>query len=326
MKKLLITAVLLVVAGTMVSAGGWEPVLPGGALQFGGYADVVYYNFSGDASSFALNHFVLDAQADLMDDVLVRAEMEWANQRLLPDQTIVVDDEEILLSGVRDADADLTYAYVDYALMDAVTLRAGKFLVPFNVYNERLYRADVAKLASPPFINSLLMPVKYADTGIQLRGAVDTGTEVGLDWALYYVNGLGQDIDIEPDKAMGGRLAVVTPGGVELGLSGYNMSIDAMDETLTLIGADMCYRFEGFELRGEYMKEDVVESADGFYLQAAYAFLDRYEVVARYDEVESIDRTTLGANYSLTEDLTFRLAYEWNDLADGVVGQLAVRF
>ncbi len=322
MKKLLITAMMLVIAGTMVFAGGWEPVLPSGALQFGGYADVVYYNYGGDASSFALNHFVLDAQADLFDDVLVRAEIEWANQRLVPN--VVIEDEMYL--GVRQADADLTFAYIDYALLDAVTLRAGKFLVPFNVYNERLYRADVAKLASPPFINTLLMPVKFADTGIQLRGVVDTGTDVGLDWAVYYVNGLGQDIDLVPDKAMGGRLGVVTPFGFEMGLSAYDMSIDAINESLTLLGADLCWKVDGFEVRAEYMKEDLFESVDGFYLQAAYAFLDRYEVVARYDEVADIDRTTLGANYQLTEDLTFRLAYEWNDLADGVIGQLAVRF
>jgi opacity protein-like surface antigen len=325
MKKFLLIAVLLVVAGTMVSAGGWEPVLPGGALQFGGYADVVYYNFGGDASSFALNHFVLDASAELMDDVLVMAEMEWANQRIMPTEVVVVDGDAIAISGVREADADLTFAYVDYALMDAVTLRAGKFLVPFNVYNERLYRADVAKLATPPFINSLLMPVKFSDTGVQFRGMVDTGSEVGLDWTLYYVNGAGQDVDTMGEKALGGRLAVVT-GDFELGLSGYNMEVDAIDETLTLMGADMCFGFEGFEIRGEYMKQDLVESVDGFYLQAAYAFRDKYEVVARFDEVEDTGRTTLGANYELTEDLTFRLAYEWNDLDDGLVGQLAVRF
>lgn len=327
MKKFLITAVLLVVVGTMASAGGWEPVLPSGALQFGGYADVLFYNYSEDSSSFALNHFVLDAQADLFDDVLVRAEMEWANQRLTP--SLVMDD--VVWTGIRETDAELTYAHVDYALFDAVTLRAGKFLVPFNVYNERLYRADVAKLASPPFINSgFIMPVKFADTGIQLRGSIDTDTAVGLDWAVYYVNGAGRDVVLNPildaGMAMGGRLAVITPAGFELGLSGYSMDINEIDETLTMLGADMCYKFEGFEFRGEYIQEDLDESVDGFYLQGAYAFLDRYEVVARYDEVEDIDRTTLGANYQLTDDLTFRLAYEWNDLADGLVGQLAVRF
>ncbi len=327
MKKLLIVVMMLVVFGVAASAAGWEPVLPGGALQFGGYADVMFYNFSDDTSSFALNHFVLNASADLYDNVLVKAEIEWANQRLAPNQSIEFEDEVFLISGVRSAEADLTYAYVDYMLMDSMTIRAGKFLVPFNVYNDRLYRADVAKLASPPFMNSgFIIPVKYSETGILLRGLVDTGTAAGLDWSVYYVNGLGQNIDLMPDKAMGARVAVVTPVGFEMGFSGYNMSVDEWDESITMLGADVCYSYEGFEFRGEFVRQEIDTSIDGFYLQGAYAFLDRYEVVVRYDEADEIDRTTLGANYKLTEDLTFRLAYEFSDLADGISSQLAVRF
>ena len=72
--------------------------------------------------------------------------------------------------------------------------------------------------------------------------------------------------------------------------------------------------------------------ADGFYLQGAYKFLDKYEAVVRYDELDeggaSIDRVTVGGNYTITDDLTFRLSYEWSDACagDGIVGQLAVRF
>ncbi len=75
-----------------------------------------------------------------------------------------------------------------------------------------------------------------------------------------------------------------------------------------------------------------VEDRDGFYVQGAYKFLDKYEAVLRYDEVDvtgsSVDRFTLGGNYTITDDLTFRLSYEWSDATegDGVVGQLAVRF
>ncbi len=314
MKNLLIAAVILLVSGSAVCAGAWEPALPTGALEFGGYSDVFFYRFDDeDSSTFALNHFVLDANASLYDNVTVRAEVEWANQRLAP-------------GVIREADADLTFAYVDYALVDEVTLRAGKFLLPFNVYNERLYRADVAKLASPPFINSIMLPVKHSETGIQLYGMLDTGTDIGVDWSAYVVNGLGLGIDDDSDKAVGSRVGVVTPVGFGMGLSGYYMSDMSDDESLTMLGADVCYEFEGLQLRGEYLRSKIDESVDGFYLQAAYAFLDRYEVVARYDEADDIDRTTLGANYKLTEDLTFRLSYEWNDLEDGLTSQLAVRF
>lgn len=318
MKKLLITAVLLLSASMMVSAGGWEQPLPSGAVQLGGYADVVWFNYGGAPSSFLLNHLVLDASAELYGGVLVRAEVEWAYDA----QQDAIDD-------------NLSYAYIDYRVLDAMTIRAGKFLIPFNAYNERLYRADVAKLAVPPITNlaaSPLTDVRMADTGIQLRGLIDTGGEVGFDYAVYYVNGLNRDRDDATSAGMGGRLGVITPAGLEFGLSGYATEV-VPGVDLDMIGVDACYKYETMEVRGEFVRQNLDgDSANGFYLQAAYGFNDRYEVVARFGESdylqrgESIQSATLGGNYKITDDLTFRVAYEWNDLADGISTQLAVRF
>ena len=50
---------------------------------------------------------------------------------------------------------------------------------------------------------------------------------------------------------------------------------------------------------------------------------------------ETKSRFTLGGNYTITDDLTFRVSYEWQSgtamtglepVQDGIVGQLAVRF
>ena len=335
-RKGLFTALVFMLASAVASAGGLEPGSASGALEIGGYADVLYTKYDTTKTTFVLGHFVLDAAAELGDDVVVAAELEWARS------------EPNALSAAAGTDGALVCAYVDYAILEPLVLRAGKFLVPFNVYNDRLYPADVAKLATVPFMNLSVVPTKWAETGIQIHGSIDTGTAAGMDYAIYLVNGLegaggiasmkNNDVDSnDSNKAVGTRIAVTTPVGFEAGLSYYMGAYTADGNSdLTLLGLDACYEYEAFQIRAEYVSGDVegaaVEDRDGFYLQGAYKFLDKYEAVLRYDEMDvtgsSIDRFTLGGNYTITDDLTFRLSYEWSDAAegDGVVGQLAVRF
>lgn len=336
-KKGIVAAVLVLFASALVSAGGMAPGAASGALEIGGYADVLYTNYDEGESTFALGHFCLDMAAELSDDVVVMAEVEWA--RALPN-----------VLSAAEVDAEIVAACIDCKIVDPITLRAGKFLVPFNVYNTTLAPADVAKLATAPMMNQNVIPSKWAETGLQIYGAIDTGTEVGLDYAVYMVNGLdgtaldaipamkNNDVDVnDGDKAIGGRLGLTTPGGIVLGISGYSGAYTADGaQDITMLGLDVCYAYEAFQLIAEYVDADqdggVVESTDGFYMQGAYKFLEDYEVVVRYEEVDltgdSIDKITIGGNYMITDDLTFRVAYEWSDAyeGDGVVGQLAVRF
>lgn len=73
----------------------------------------------------------------------------------------------------------LEYAQVDVALINNLTLIAGKFLLPFNVFSERLHPTWINKLVSGPALygghGSLtptdpLLPV-LSDVGVQLRPA-----------------------------------------------------------------------------------------------------------------------------------------------------------
>ena len=359
-------AIVLVFATTLVSAGGMEPGSASGALEVGGYADVLYMNMDRTPeSTFVLGHFCLDLAAELSDKVTIGAEIEWA--RVNPTVKAYVADTDTGASDFCNANAALVCAYMDLTIIDPVTLRAGKFLVPFNAYNTNLYPADVAKLARPPLMNVQIVPTKWAETGIQVYGDIETGTAAELDYAVYLVNGLeaketiGVGLDYIPEmknndielnsnkKAVGARLGIATSVGFEVGLSGYKgaYSLSGSDD-LTLLGLDACYAYEAFEVRGEYVSanqdgralpvSNPTEKLKGFYLQGAYKFLEKYEVVLRYGEMDlgkSKSRFTLGGNYTITDDLTFRVSYEWQSgtamsdlepVQNGVVGQLAVRF
>ena len=176
-KRSLFTVMMVLLASALVSAGGMEPGAASGALEIGGYIDVLYKNYDEGTSTFALGHACLDMAADLGDDVMIAAEVEWA--RAAPNAL-----------SAAEVDAELVCAYIDYKITDPVTLRVGKFLVPFNVYNTRLAPADVAKLANPPLMNASVVPSKWAETGIQVCGSIDTGKAAGLDYAVYLVHQL----------------------------------------------------------------------------------------------------------------------------------------
>ncbi len=312
MKSTIVKSVLMLLAFASVFSAGPAS----GNIEFtGGYADFIFYNYENEASSFIGNHLAFDLLAEPAKDVFVKAELEWSTQRLFPE-------------GGRIATAGISYAYVDYPIADKMRIITGKFLLPFNVYNARLYRPDTARFANPPFINSLLvvneispLPVKAAGTGVQLSGVVDAGADVTLGWAAYIASRSEQ----EGGDGVGGRIAVISGGAFELGLSGYTTGIHD-DSDLTMLGADIFGSYEPFELRSEYIKTKLDDSVDGFYLQAAYFFLEDYEIAVRYEKLDSINRTSVGAGWEVMDNLIIRLSYEWSDLADGITGQLAISF
>ncbi len=316
MKKSLVKALVILFAMFIAYAGVFTREASAGRIESGGYADFIFYNYENETSSFAGNHFVFDLHAALAEGVFLRTELEWAMQRLFPE-------------GGRATDAAISYAHIDYPMFSWAFLRTGKFLVPFNIYNERLYRADAAKLASPPYINSLLrvngispMPVKAAGTGLQLRGNHDVSENLGVNWAAYVIDGLVE----EAGKGAGGRLGISSPMGFELGFSGYSSDFNETDESLAMLGVDLNVRYDALNFIAEYIKAEVEDAVDGFYIQSCYSFDGGYELVLRFEELNSVERTTLGANWNFTDYLIIRLAYEWSDISDGFVTQLALTF
>ncbi len=360
-------AIALLLITSPVLAGGLEVDLGsrGAGLTvpqevvLGGYLDAVFYNIEDTPSTFALAHFNPTLSADLSDQLVVEAQLEWgASMGGMNDL-------------VGDGDGDVVYAYLDWVWKDSLILRVGSFLVPFNVYNTNLYAPTVAKLTHRPLPLIDIVPVKWNDVGLQLRGIIETGTDATLNYAVYVVNGLesntvlvitmdeetgeevitavtptdisnmrGNSIDGDSDKAFGGRLGI-SSGNWEAGISGYSGAYDeAGNLDLTLVGFDLAYVYEDFEFRSEYAKadQDVGSSLDkdGFYVEGSYKFLEKWEVVARYGEADmdtgggSDDRVLIGGNYFISDNLTVRLSYAFADIggagADGLFTSMAVEF
>jgi hypothetical protein len=183
----------------------------------------------------------------------------------------------------------LEYAQIDYLGFENVQLIAGKFLVPFGVFGERLHPTWINKLPTAPILfghahggvpEGALLPI-LADAGFMLRWIQSLGTAWALDFSGYATQGPrvaepegdGHTHGGEPDpvsliapqvalgvsfgdnnknKMLGGRLGLVNGGGFEFYASGFHSMYDDgdyLDYYAAAVSAE--WRKAGLELRGE---------------------------------------------------------------------------
>lgn len=133
----------------------------------------------------------------------------------------------------------LEYADVMYVLNDNMTIRAGKFLLPFGTFMERLHPAWINRLPTRPlgFGHDGIAP--SSGIGVELRGAFDLGGP-RMTYSAYITNGprlndgseepeeagllmFSNYEDMNLSKAIGGRIGVLpfADSSVELGVSAY---------------------------------------------------------------------------------------------------------
>ncbi len=141
-----------------------------------------------------------------------------------------------------ELEVGLEYADVMYVLNKNMTVRAGKFLLPFGTFMERLHPAWINRLPNRPlgFGHDGIAP--SSGIGVELRGAFDLGGPT-FNYSVYATNGPRlKDGAEEPEeagmlmfqnyednnlgKAYGGRLGILpfSDSSTELGFSAYTTS------------------------------------------------------------------------------------------------------
>lgn len=140
----------------------------------------------------------------------------------------------------NELEIGLEYADVMYVLNKNMTVRAGKFLLPFGTFMERLHPAWINRLPTRPlgFGHDGIAPA--SGIGVELRGAFDLGGPT-LNYSVYSTNGPRlNDGNEEPEeagllmfqnfednnlsKAIGGRLGLLpfADSSTEIGFSAYS--------------------------------------------------------------------------------------------------------
>ena len=276
--------------------------------------------------------------------------------RILWESELEVDVED---NG--DTNLALEYSAVNVFLNDNLTVLAGKFISPLGFFRQNLHPAWINRLPSAPpgFGHDGAAPL--ADIGAQLRGAYLFGGQ-RLGFAAYVGNGPKLEAengeihgletegfagDADDEKVVGTRVSWMPAPEIELAFSlgggdiavaeddGADVSGDPTRD-YRVYGADGSWTHGGFELRGEYIEQDVDDAAgsivpEGANWQTWYAqsswrpARSPWQGVLRYMDFdaaeadESQEQWALGLNFFVTPNALFKLGYEFNDGLGGSV-------
>lgn len=212
-----------------------------------GYGNVGYNSFdnNGDkTSSFNGGTFVPIFLFKASERLMFEAELDF---------NLTGDELEI----------DVEYADVMYVLSDYMNVRAGKFLLPFGTFMERLHPSWINRMPTRPlgFGHDGIAPI--SGVGVELRGAFRVGTST-MNYSLYGTNGprLKTPMGEEPEesgmlmfmnlkdnnnsRAYGTRIGLLpfSDSSTELGFSYYTSSkVGTKGSMYENIGADL-YAFD----------------------------------------------------------------------------------
>ena len=149
---------------------------------------------SFDLAGYAATHFI----APNDDDDANTFAVQWNPIFLfkIGDDLLFESEVAFHLEGDGSTEVELEYGQIDWFVHPRLALIAGKFLLPFNVFGERLHPAWINKFPSfpqiyqgevVPTIGQTVLPVT-SGVGAQLRGAMPLGSTMKVTYALYVTN------------------------------------------------------------------------------------------------------------------------------------------
>ena len=221
----------------------------------------------------------------------------------------------------------LTYLQGDYIATSHVTVVAGSFLLPFNVYNERLTPTWIGNFQDQPLMEPLGLMNGGIGLGGQLRGSLVSHPKYSFDYAAWY-SARSDNSQFKADRSFGGRGSFYFPEqSLEIGAS-YGRRMQTGNENFA--GAHLWWQSKdaGFRFRSEVARG---KHAYGYWFEAdsrpfAFGNMDsfagRIEPVFRMQQTFRIDglasdslpsvntqRTDFGFDYNLPHNTRILTSY-----------------
>ena len=191
------------------------------------------------------------------------------------DKFLFTGELELGLLSNGDTETALEQAHITYDLGEHALLNAGRFLLPFGTFSERLHPSWINKLGTtrPVTYNDSagIFTGALRDNGLQVRGHVPLGKFSKGTFNAFVANGptyvaVGSDErlrfgrSVDPKRispTLGGRLGFLPVPNAEIGLSYMggkitNASGNA-NRRFRAASLDAEYHLRGFEARGEYI-------------------------------------------------------------------------
>jgi hypothetical protein len=226
--------------------------------------------------------------------------------------------------GVLDKEVD--YAELDYIANRFVTVTAGRYLVPFGIFNERLYPVWIRDLQSDPLILPIATGPSGAGTGAMLRGGFSATDGIELNYAAYFST-LSTEDRLDSQRMAGGRTGIFLLGPrLEFGGS-YQHLLQADHSNAFGFHAAWQPAALPLDVRAEYARSD---NGSGYWIESAYRLsqvpiwrdeMRRLQVVARMQQfyVGKVPNPSLplintnmfefGLNYYFRDNLRFVSSY-----------------
>jgi len=179
----------------------------------------------------------------------------------------------------------LDYAELDYVGNRYVTLTLGRFLTPFNIFNERLYPAWIRNTQTDP----LIFPLGTgSDDGAMLRGGMNSSRNVAVNYAVYF-SSLSNNAALQSERHAGLRAGIFLPRRrLEIGAS---VQHQLQTSRVTRYGTYLEWQplRLPFDLRSEgaYSREE----GKGFWIEGTYRF--RNAPVSSLRRAQLVGRTQM---------------------------------
>ena len=180
----------------------------------------------------------------------------------------------------------LDYAQLDYLVNKHLTISAGRFLTPFNVYDERLTAIWVRNFPDSPLIFPIGTRTSGSSNGVMVRGvAADT-----KDWQWNYTAYFSAATTIpqlDSGRAAGFRTGVFFPGpGIEVGGS-YERFLQ--DTHMNVGGAYAWWipRDVPVQVRSEYAHS---LQGHGYWLEGTFRFTRKNQITSFASRLQPVVR------------------------------------
>jgi len=231
------------------------------------------------------------------------------------------------MSGYKGAlKKEVDYLQLDYIANRYLTATAGRFLTPFDVYNERLYPVWIRDLQTDPLILPISTGPSGAGTGAMVRGGFDATPGIEINYATYFST-LSTDTPFDSQRMAGMRAGIFLPGPrVEFGGSFQHLLQDDRTNAFGFHGAWQPPSLP-LDVRAEYANS---HEGSGYWVESAYRLsqvpvqhdvLRHVQVVGRMqryftgtvpdDRLPSVNTSLFefGLNYYFRDDLRLVSSY-----------------
>ncbi|MDQ7046018.1 MAG: porin [Sulfurimonas sp.] len=308
-------------------------------LSIGGYGEMMYSSQTGDSTNedkIDFYRFVPYIGYKFSDNIILNTEIEFEHGG--------VTDDGIAQGGA----VVLEFFYLDFLFNDNFNLRAGNFLVPMGLINEK-HEPTLFNTVQRPDTERFIVPSTWGEAGIMAYGDITEGVsynfaaisalKTATNGSKWIRNGrTGTERQTDPGFAMVGRLDYTGVNGLLLGTSTY------LDTDMRISDIHLDYKVGGARAYGIYtdvsrsnaqnIAPDAVDSASGGYLNLSYDVLSltnsthSLPVFIQYEAYNPEDSradgtsgdatkiTTLGINYFPHEQVVLKLDYAMKEKAN----------